>query len=188
MGTAAFPLMFGGFGSSASFDSPAWQRAGMPAKQVKAVIISLWNKSIFGSCFVTAAERFHCPVERLAPVVHNNKEVKPWLSIFWSPSPGCARTPQHCSQVSVLAAAEQVEKNIHTRKKLKFSAARGRLCGAGKFTACRLVTLFLGQALCKSSSMGVWGVGSPRVHPGPWRSFPEVCPCSLLHGEAREGL
>lgn len=61
MGMASFPLMFGGFGCSASLDSPAWQRAGMPAKQVTAVVISLWNKPIFRRCFVTAATRSPVP-------------------------------------------------------------------------------------------------------------------------------
>lgn len=70
MGTASFPLMFGEFGSSASLDSPAWQSSGLPAKQVKALIISLW-KPIFGCFFITAAELlaqyFHVPGSISAP-------------------------------------------------------------------------------------------------------------------------
>lgn len=105
------------------------------------------------------------------------------VPVSWLCSHTAALQPSQCPRCSCRSGKKHPQRN-----KLKFSAARGWLCGAGKYAACRVVTLFLGQALCRSSSMGVWGVASPSVHPGPWRSFPEVCPCSLLHGKAREGL
>lgn len=171
MGTASFPLMFGGFGSSAPLDSPAWHRAGMPAKQVKAVIISLWNKPIFRRCFITAAECFLCPVERLAPAVRGSEGVKPWLSTFWSPALSLLPAVLKYARTTALQPSQRPccgcrsGKNTHTRNKLKFSAARGWLCGAGKFAVYPLVTLFLSQALHRSTGLDGWGVACSRVHP-----------------------
>lgn len=132
MGTTSFPLMFGGFGSSASLYSPAWQSAGLPAKQVKAVIISLW-KPIFGCCFITAAELFPALwtgwPQRHA-VVRGENLAQHFLVPSSISAPGCAHAHTIALQPSQCPCCGcRSGKNTHTRNELKSSVARGQLCG-----------------------------------------------------------
>lgn len=67
MGTALFPLMFGGFGSSASLDSPAWQGAGDACEAGQGCHNFTVEQTHFRTLFRNSSPAFPLPCGEVGP-------------------------------------------------------------------------------------------------------------------------
>lgn len=102
-------------------------------------------------CFITAAELFPCPVERLGPSSTLQRGGETLAQHFLLPSPisapSCAHTGTTALQPSPASSLWLYKwgKKVHRRNKPQFFAAAGQLCGSGRSAACQPLMLFLGQ-------------------------------------------